>query len=154
MNDISWSTPELECCQHLNGFEPFSSKEELHLEVRACQRDRVLPALSVRRARVEDYDDLLPVQQRCQARGHCLSRFPEWYDEHAPGRSRGDGDFALAGIIEAQDDDNCVLVATAERKLVSPCHQHRCFLFNVLSATAEMSFLEICLLTMLFSLSQ
>ena len=48
------------------------------LSVYEATRARCLPALVVRRARIEDHDDLLPVLQRGAARHPALAQLPSW----------------------------------------------------------------------------
>lgn len=60
---------------------------------------------------MEDYEDLAPILERANARYPNLAVLPDWC---AP-----EEDFALARIIEKQDDANCMLVAVSDNKLVS-----------------------------------
>lgn len=63
----------------------------------------MLPPLAVRRARVQDHDELLPLLQRAARRCPSLARLPE--------SCRPDEPFALARLIASQDADNALLVA-------------------------------------------
>ncbi|KAK3268481.1 hypothetical protein CYMTET_23019 [Cymbomonas tetramitiformis] len=83
---------------------------EYQLGLYECRRQKIRPPLLVRRACVEDHDDLVPVLQRAAARSSALTSLPPFT---AP-----EEDFALARLISAQDDAHCVLVAEDEGKLV------------------------------------
>jgi hypothetical protein len=89
-------------------FEPASSPPPgaPQLRIAVCGRARALPPLVVRRARVQDHDELLPLLARAQAAGGapaCLARLP---DGCRPGEP-----FALARLIASQDAGNAVLAA-------------------------------------------
>jgi hypothetical protein len=66
-----------------------------------CMRSTFVPEISVRRARVEDHDDLVPVFNRQSA------ALTEIY-----------GDFFLAELIESQNESNQVVVAECNAKAV------------------------------------
>eukprot|EP00240_Pyramimonas_obovata_P015320 CAMPEP_0118930558 /NCGR_PEP_ID=MMETSP1169-20130426/7197_1 /TAXON_ID=36882 /ORGANISM="Pyramimonas obovata, Strain CCMP722" /LENGTH=296 /DNA_ID=CAMNT_0006872927 /DNA_START=256 /DNA_END=1143 /DNA_ORIENTATION=- len=87
-------------------FTEMSISNEHGVSVYECRRQKVLPTLRVRRAAVEDHDDLVPVLKRAQARKAALSSLPESSDP--------DEQFALARLIRAQDTTNVVLVAENE----------------------------------------
>ena len=83
-------------------FSPLSSKsdaEELthplleHSAVYGCIREHVMPGGRVRRARVEDHDDLVPI-----------------FNEQTQVLTQVYGEFYLADLIEAQSEDNKTLV--------------------------------------------
>ncbi|GMH33563.1 hypothetical protein BSKO_01397 [Bryopsis sp. KO-2023] len=82
--------------------------ESAHLHM--CSRNSVLPPMTIRAARVEDCEDLLPILQRAQVKYPDLAQLPEWCTPEE--------NFALARVIEHQDDANCVLVASARGELV------------------------------------
>jgi hypothetical protein len=71
-----------------------------------------VPYLQIRRARVEDHDDLLPIVAAAAA-GPCpsLAALPESCQPDQP--------FALTRLISSQDTENIVLVAEGDGKLVS-----------------------------------
>uniref|UniRef100_A0A383WNS6 Cilia- and flagella-associated protein 61 N-terminal domain-containing protein n=1 Tax=Tetradesmus obliquus TaxID=3088 RepID=A0A383WNS6_TETOB len=76
-----------------------------------CSRRAVLPPLQVRHAKVEDHDDLLPMVAAAAA-GACpsLAALPE--------SCKPDQPFALTRLIGSQDEENVVLVAEDQGKLV------------------------------------
>ncbi|KAL6751227.1 hypothetical protein V8C86DRAFT_2782277 [Haematococcus lacustris] len=69
--------------------------------------DSVLPPLAVRRARVEDHDDMLPVLTQASTRYPALAKLPE--------SSSPDEPFALTRVVSGQDEANLVLVAHTPR---------------------------------------
>ena len=80
-------------------FEPLQclKPDETKVRVQACHRGLYLPDLLVRRARVEDHDDLVPV---FNAQSEVLT---ERY-----------GEFFIAELIERQDEANTALVAEVD----------------------------------------
>lgn len=87
----------------LSWFPRAAASQQLGLQLGACVRRAPLPALSVRRARVQDHDELLPLLQRAAARHPSLARLP---DSCAPGEP-----FALTRLIGSQDQGNALVVA-------------------------------------------
>ena len=86
----------------------------------AASRESVLPRLRVRRARVDDHDDLLPLVMSAAgdeyAAGGPLSRLPDGGASTSDTGGLGD-EYALATLISRALDDperKCVLVAEAE----------------------------------------
>jgi hypothetical protein len=61
-----------------NNFTEVDANADLGLSVFECRRAACLPPLIVRRARIEDHDDLLPVLQRGAARHPALAQLPAW----------------------------------------------------------------------------
>ena len=94
----------------LSHFSPISTNTALKLALYECPRAAVLPPARVRRARVEDHDDLLPVLDSAAARFPHLTSLPEW--------TRPEESFGLARLISAQDEQHVVLVAEVGKKLV------------------------------------
>ena len=76
-----------------------------------CRRAAVVPRLELRRARVEDHDDMVPIMEASAARYPALAKLPA--------SSRPEEAFALSRLVASQDDSNGVLVASVENKLVS-----------------------------------
>ena len=86
------------------GFELLTQDEErVNLAVFECARSSFLSPVMVRRARVEDYDDLLPVLEAAAKRYPQLSTIPT--DESDV------QEFALARLISSTDPHRVVLVA-------------------------------------------
>lgn len=75
-----------------------------------CDREIVAPHLFIRLARVEDYEELASLVARAQSKYFNVAKLPDWCN---PGQ-----DFALARLVEKQDENNCVLVAFAQEKMV------------------------------------
>ena len=73
-------------------------------------RERVVPAVVVRRAREEDHDDLTPVLQRGAKHCPALATLPV--------AEASDQEFTLARLIAKQDADNSILVAEVAGRLV------------------------------------
>lgn len=73
-------------------------------------RSVVLPPLSIRRARVEDHDDLVPVLEASGKRYPALAKLPD--------SCRPQEAFALSRLVAGQDEQNSVLVALSGKKLV------------------------------------
>ena len=78
-------------------FEPLQPLGDAKLRVLACHRGLYLPDLMIRKARVEDHDDLVPV---FNAQSEVLT---ERY-----------GEFFIAELIERQDSRNTALVAEVD----------------------------------------
>lgn len=76
-------------------------------------RSVVLPPLSIRRARVEDHDDLVPVLEASGKRYPALAKLPD--------SCRPQEAFALSRLVAGQDEQNSVLVALSGKKLVGTC---------------------------------
>ncbi len=74
------------------------------------RRGAVLSPLAIRPARVEDHDDMLPILERCEAAFPALAKLPE--------SSRPAEPFALTRVVAGQDEQNRVLVAEADGRLV------------------------------------
>ncbi|GLC35782.1 Cilia- and flagella-associated protein 61 [Pleodorina starrii] len=87
-----------------------SSKEAGGAVLYEAPREAVVPPLTIRPARVEDHDDMLPILQRCERAFPALAKLPE--------SSRPEEPFALTRVVAGQDDRNRVLVAEAEGRLV------------------------------------
>jgi len=66
-----------------------------------CEREAFMPTLAIRQACVEDHDDLVPV-----------------FESQSQALSQSFGEFFLADMIEAQDDENRALVALANERAV------------------------------------
>ncbi|XP_031562151.1 cilia- and flagella-associated protein 61-like [Actinia tenebrosa] len=104
-------------------FEIFNSmrynpdfKGNLNFEVKICHRHEHCPKLHIRHARVEDHDDLMPTFNR---QNDVLTSMY--------------GNFFLAEMIEAQDEDNRCLVADVDGTAVgfmSVCSQVDCQILN------------------------
>jgi hypothetical protein len=73
-------------------------------------REATLPPLSIRRATIEDHDDMVPIMESSALRYPALS--------HLPDSCRPEEAFALTRLVSSQDEHNCVLVALADKKLV------------------------------------
>jgi hypothetical protein len=86
-------------------FAPVSAGEGpgAGVALRACARQQLAPPLSVRRARVQDHDELLPLLQSAARRHPSLAQLPD--------SCRTDEPFALTRLISSQDAGNAVLVA-------------------------------------------
>lgn len=76
-----------------------------------AQRTAVVPRLEVRRARVEDHDDMVPIMEASGARYPALAKLPA--------SCRPEEAFALSRLVANQDESNGVLVAVMDKKLVS-----------------------------------
>lgn len=74
------------------------------------RRSAVLPPLAIRPARVEDHDDMLPILERCESAFPALAKLPE--------SSRPNEPFALTRVVAGQDEQNRVLVAEADGRLI------------------------------------
>ncbi|GBF89012.1 hypothetical protein Rsub_01511 [Raphidocelis subcapitata] len=95
------------CLSALARAPPFaqaSVEPRVGLQLRAAPRRAVMPELVVRRARVQDHDEMLPLLQRAAAGRHAaLALLPESCRPAEP--------FALTRLIDSQDGGNAVLVA-------------------------------------------
>ena len=74
------------------------------------KRSMVVPSLDVRRARVEDHDDMIPIMEASSVRYPALAKLPA--------SCRPEEAFALSRLVANQDESNGVLVATVDKKLV------------------------------------
>ncbi|KAJ8603908.1 hypothetical protein CTAYLR_009707 [Chrysophaeum taylorii] len=77
----------------------FKAVEEKRVAYRA--RESIVPTLKVRDAKVEDSDDLLPI-----------------FEEQSQNLSQHFGEFFIAEMIEAQDEQNRAIVATRDGRAV------------------------------------
>ena len=73
-------------------------------------RSIAVPPLMIRRARVEDHDDMVPIMESSGAQFPALAKLPE--------NCRPEEPFALTRLVANQDEGNCVLVAVMEKQLV------------------------------------
>ena len=76
------------------------------LRVHAASRSSILPSLSVRRAVVEDNDDMVPLMDIASVKYPALASLPESCSPEEP--------FALTRLVSNQDSSNCVLVSKDE----------------------------------------
>jgi hypothetical protein len=67
-----------------NNFVEVDASADFGLSVFEATRTSCLPPLIVRRARIEDHDDLLPVLQRGVARHPDLAQLPSWCAAASP----------------------------------------------------------------------
>ena len=81
-------------------------------------RAAALPPLAIRRARVEDHDEMVPIMEASGARFPALAKLPE--------SCRPEETFALTRLVASQDDSNCVLVAVMDKQLVRLVHGASC----------------------------
>ncbi|GLI68959.1 hypothetical protein VaNZ11_013487, partial [Volvox africanus] len=91
-------------------FSRVASSKEAGVVLYEAPREAVVPPLTIRPARVEDHDDMLPILQRCERAFPALAKLPE--------SSRPNEPFALTRVVAGQDERNRVLVAEADGKLV------------------------------------
>jgi len=84
-----------------------TAAEGLGVQLWACNRRQLMPQLSLRRARVQDHDELLPLLQRAATRHPALAQLPDSCKPNEP--------FALTRLITSQDAGNTVLVAHQRR---------------------------------------
>ena len=105
-----WSAmDEVESGALSSDFTILTQDEDVGVAVFECTRATYLSPVIVRRARVEDYDDLLPVLESSAKRYPQLSTIPA--DESDV------QDFALARLINSSDPHRIVLVAERNNKI-------------------------------------
>ena len=75
-----------------------------------AQRATAVPPLAIRRARVEDHDDMMPIMEASGVRYPALAKLPA--------SCRPEETFALTRLVASQDESNSVLVAVMDKKLV------------------------------------
>ncbi|KAG1678295.1 hypothetical protein FOA52_013916 [Chlamydomonas sp. UWO 241] len=103
--DIAFKEPGLG-----GAFECVTRGREEGTYLYEAPRSMVVPTLTVRAARVEDHDDLVPLMAAGEVRYPALARLPEACNPGEP--------FALTRLVTGQDESNVVLVASDGEKLV------------------------------------
>ena len=97
--DVKPFAPIRDTFEPLQCLKPDATKTRVH----ACHRGLYLPDLLIRKARVEDHDDLVPV---FNAQSEVLT------DRY--------GEFFIAELIERQDDRNTALVSEVDGHAIGP----------------------------------